>query len=182
MTYPNGVLEWLSLPWHGVIATIIGTVLIYIAFLLVTRLLGSRMLASLTTFDTLMALLFGSVIARTTLGPVPTLATGITALITLVILHFTLGKFANTHWGDAMLNSQALVLMAHGEMIVANMHRTNTTNRELMSALRGAGIRQFSEVAAVIMEPTGKLSIYRTGEPINAQMLEGVKHPELILG
>lgn len=181
MTYPDSISQWLSLPWHGIVATILGTIGIYAAFLLVTRLLGTRMLASLTTFDTLMALLFGSVIARTTLGPVPTLTTGITALLTLVILHFTLGKFANTRWGDAMLNANALILVARGQKIPENMRRTNTTHRELLAALRGAGIRDMSDVQAVIMEPSGKLSIYRAGAPINPAMLDGVKDAELII-
>ena len=180
MNYPETMAQWLGLPWAGVLATILATTVIYTVFLLVTRLLGVRMLASLTTFDTLMALLFGGLIARTTLGPTPTLATGVTAFLTLVTLHFTLGKFANTTFGDHALNSRALVLMAGEAICEKNMRRTHTTRIELRSALRTAGIHSFSEVAAVIMEPSGKLSIYRTGTPIAAQMIADVKDTHLI--
>lgn len=181
MTYPHGLDEWLGLGWEGVLATIIATAAIYSLFLLITRLRGVRMLAGLTTFDTLMVLMFGGLIARTALGPVPTLATGVTAFLTLVILHTTLGHFANTRWGDAAINSSPRVLMAGAKMHKENMRRTNTTQSELMSALRTAGIRQLRDVAAVIMEPSGKLSIYRVGEPLDPEMLVGVKDAQWLL-
>ena len=174
MDYPQGLENWLGLPWEGVLATVIATSAIYVVFLAITRIMGQRMLASLTTFDTLMALLFGGVIARTTLGPTPTLATGVVAFLTLVALHFTLGKLANNSHADHMLNAAPRLLMAGDCMIEHNMRHTNTTHIELMSALRGAGIRDLSEVAAVIMEPSGKLSIYKAGDPINMDLLEGV--------
>ena len=180
MNYPNSMAQWLGLPWQGVLATIITTVAIYIVFLIVTRIMGARMLASLTTFDTLMALLFGSMIARTSLGTTPTLVTGVTAFLTLVALHFTLGKFANTAFGDRALNSRAKLLMAGETLCEENMRRTHTTRIELRSALRTAGIRERSEVAAVILEPTGKLSIYRVGKPIDPNMLSDVQGAELI--
>ncbi|MCI5826600.1 MAG: DUF421 domain-containing protein [Arcanobacterium sp.] len=181
MNFPHGLGNWLGINLEGALATVISTALIYALFLLVVRLMGQRMLASLTTFDTLMALLFGGLIARTTLGPHPTLAVGVIAFLTLTLLHFTLGKFANTRIGDRALNTTPRVLMAGEHIVTLNMRYTNTTHRELMAALRSAGIRDYSQVAAVIMEPTGKLSIYHAhGGPISAALLDGVKDAELI--
>ena len=180
MSYPNPFSQWLSLPFSGIIATVIATTAIYLFFLIMVRIFGQRLLTSLTTFDTLMVLLFGSIVARTTLGPVPTLTTGIVALTTLLTLHFLLGKFANTDAGDHFLNRDPILLMAGEKFLTKNMKQSNTTHIELISALRERGIHSLTQIAAVILEPTGKLTVLQNNRKIDAKMLTGVKDSELI--
>lgn len=180
MSYPDSIMQWLSLPGFGIVATIIGTIAIYLVFLLTVRIFGQRLLTSLTTFDTLMVLLFGSMVARTALGPVPTLTTGIVAFTTLLVLHFLLGKFANTETGDRFLNRDPIILVAGNQLIEKNLRATNTTHTELMSTLRERGIHSLEQIAAVIMEPTGKLSVLQNSQRIDREILRGVKDVELI--
>lgn len=175
MHYPDGIIAWLGLNWAGVASTIIATVAIYSLFLLVTRIRGPRMLSSITTFDTVMVLLFGSVVARTTLGPVPTLATGVVALLTLVLLQITLGNIANQPRGDKILNTQPVLLMTGDKILENNMRATHTTHSELTSKLRESGIHSLDEVASVIMESSGKLSVIKSDKPLARELVADVK-------
>lgn len=180
MSYPDSLTQWLGLPGLGIIATVLATVAIYLVFLFAVRIFGQRLLTSLTTFDTLMVLLFGSMVARTALGPVPTLATGIVAFTTLLVMHFLLGKFANTETGDRFLNRNPIILVVGNQLIEQNLRATNTTHIELMSTLRERGIHSLDQIAAVIMEPTGKLSVLQNNQPIDREILQGVQQAELI--
>ncbi|XCB30370.1 DUF421 domain-containing protein [Arcanobacterium hippocoleae] len=180
MSYPDSIAQWLSLPLYGIFATVLGTVAIYLLFLFAVRIFGQRLLTSLTTFDTLMVLLFGSIVARTALGPVPTLTTGIVTFATLIGLHFSLGRFANTAAGDRFLNRDPMILIAGNQLIEKNMKATNTTSTELMSALRERGIHSLDQIAVVIIEPTGKLAVLQNNTQIDPQILHGVKDQKLI--
>ncbi|MDR6939067.1 DUF421 domain-containing protein [Arcanobacterium hippocoleae] len=180
MNYPDSFTQWLGLPLAGIFTTILSTVAIYLIFLFAVRIFGQRLLTSLTTFDTLMVLLFGSIVARTALGPVPTLTTGIVAFATLLCLHFLLGRFANTSTGDHFLNRDPIILMAGNKIIEENLRATNTTHRELMSTLREHGISTLDQIAVVIMEPTGKLAVLQNNQQIDPQILKGVKDTDLI--
>ncbi|MFC5369885.1 DUF421 domain-containing protein [Arcanobacterium bovis] len=180
MSYPQGLDAWLGITWQGALAAVLSTLVIYAVFLLVIRVLGQRLLAGLTTFDTLMVLLFGSIVARTALGPVPTLSTGIIAFSTLLVLHYTVGRLANFQHGDRMINSPAIVLMAGENFIEANLKNTHTTRSELLSQLREHGIHSPTLVAAVILEPSGRLSVLTRSHLISSSLLDGVRDAHLI--
>ncbi len=180
MEYPHGLTEWIGINMEGAMAAAITTTIIYLIFLFVVRILGARMLSSLTTFDTIMTLLFGSVVARTALGPVATLGAGITTFFTLIILHVTLGNIAHTRRGALMITNSAKLLMAGSTIIEKNMKATHTTHTELISKLRESGIHSVDEVAAVIMESSGKLSVLSRNRPLDREILTGVQDIELL--
>lgn len=180
MNYPHGASAWLGITAEGAALTALGTCIIYLVFLLTTKIFGARLQSGLTTFDTLMTMLFGAVIGRTMIGPVPTLAAGIVVFATLLILHIALGAVTNTARGDRLLNSRPVLLMAGHQILERNLKSVNTTHTELMSALREHGISDKSQVAAVIMESSGKLSVLSAAHPIDREMLEGVKDGQRI--
>ncbi|MBM7825638.1 uncharacterized membrane protein YcaP (DUF421 family) [Arcanobacterium pluranimalium] len=180
MSYPHGLDAWLGITWEGAFAAIVSTVVIYAVFLIVIRILGQRLLAGLTTFDTLMVLLFGSIVARTALGPVPTLTTGMITFSTLLLLHYSVGRLANYQYGDRMINRPAIVLMAGENILESNLKSTHTTRSELFSQLREHGIHSPALVAAVILEPSGRLSILTRSHLITSSLLEGVRDAHLI--
>ncbi len=155
------------------LATIVSTIVMYIAFLVLTRLLGQRILSGLSSFDLAAVIVFGAIVGRATLGPAPTLGAGLVALVTLVLLQATLGQISHTRRGS-IINNHAVVLMAGNEI----RHQALRDNRigmdEFASILRIAGIRNDDEVAAVILEPTGEFSVLRRGFLIDPVLLDGV--------
>ncbi len=58
----------------------------------------------------------------------------------------------------------------HGEL-----RRARITERDLWIALRHKGLHSVNQVAAVILEPNGSLTLLRTGERVDRRLLMGVR-------
>lgn len=162
------------------LAVVLSAVGIYLVFLLLVRLFGQRVLSGLGTFDIVVTVMLGAVAGRVILGHPPTLAAGALGLLCLFLLEATFGQIRGTLRGARMLTSEPVVIMAGDRELTEAMRRTHVTDLELHTALRRAGIRDRSEVACVIMEPTGALSVLRRGVPLDPDLLRGVRHADLI--
>lgn len=156
------------------LAVVLATIGMYFAMLLFVRLLGPRVLSSMSSFDLVAAIAFGSIIGRASLGEIPVLPSGILALATLLALQGLLGLVRQLRWGALAVSSNPVLLMAGSDLIERHMRRCRVQPAELQSRLRLAGIRHPDEVAAVIFEPTGTLSVLRRGERIDPILISGV--------
>lgn len=170
----------LGLSWTSAGLVVISTVGIYIAFLLLIRIAGQRALATMSSFDFAAAVAFGAVIGRVTLGYTPTLGAGVISLATLFALQSTFGRLRRIRRVDRVISNLPLLLMANGHVIDHNLRRHNIAQDELRAKLRLSGIRRYEDVAAVILERTGQVSILRQGETIAADLLTDVEGYELI--
>ena len=151
----------------GALAVALATTVLYLAFIVLTRVLGSRVLASLSSFDLLVVIVLGAILGRATMGDTPTLAGGLIALVTLFTLEGLIGQLRKQPRWERFVANQPAVLMAGSRMLHEELHRQRITEAELRSRLRQAGIRSDAEVAAVVLEPSGTLSVLRRGEPLD---------------
>ncbi|HLS63876.1 MAG TPA: YetF domain-containing protein, partial [Ruania sp.] len=74
-----------------------------------------------------------------------------------------------------LIVSEPVLLMAGSSVIEENMRHCHVVLSELQSRLRQAGVRHRGEVAAVVFEPSGAISVLRRGDGIDARLLEGVR-------
>ncbi|WP_279402593.1 YetF domain-containing protein [Arthrobacter sp. JCM 19049] len=124
-------------------------------------------MANLSSFDLAAVVAFGAVIGRAILGYTPTLAAGALGLVTLLVLQALTGQLRRFPRGRAAVNNKAYLLMAGEEFITANLKRTHVSESELLSRLRLSGVRNRSEIACVILEPTGRSAFCAPGCPLN---------------
>lgn len=165
-------LLWIS-PLEA-LAVVIATAGMYVLMVLIVRLLGQRVLSTMSSVDMAAVIAFGSVLGRAALGETPLLGGGLVALSTLVLMQALAGQLRLANWGDRALNRHPVLLMTGGEIMEENLHRCHVLPTELQSRLRQAGIRSPDEVAAVIFEPTGAISVLRAGAKIDPRLLSGV--------
>lgn len=156
----------------GALAVVASAVGIYLAFLLMVRVLGQRVLSRLSTFDAVVVVMLGAVAGRAVLGDTPTLAAGVLGLGTLFALEAGFGRLRAGIRVSALMNNRAVLLMA-GE-------RVHVVESELFGALRGAGVRSPDEVACVVFEAAGTISVLRRGTPVDPRLLEGVRDAHLV--
>lgn len=164
----------LGISFNQALVVIAGTVGMYAALLLAVRIFGQRLLATMSAFDLVAVIAFGSVIGRAALADTPRLASGVIALATLLVIQASVGLFRTTAFGQRIVSNPALMLVANGQVLNSNLRRGHITQPELVSHLRQAGIRDLSEVGAAILEPRGTISIIRSGVPISNEILTGV--------
>lgn len=175
--------------WHDLFLTptqgvtvIIATAGMYVVFVVLVRLLGQRALARMSSTDLATVVALGAVIGRAALGYTPTLGAGVLALITLFAAQALAGQIRRWSRTARVLDNPPLLIMAGDEIVAKNMRRSHLVEDELWRAVRLAGIRNRSELACVILEPTGELSVLRRGQPLERRLFVEVAGAELLPG
>ncbi|WP_372697488.1 DUF421 domain-containing protein [Arthrobacter sp. JSM 101049] len=163
-----------GLTWADAGRVVVSAILLYVLVLALIRVMGQRTMASLSSFDLAAAVALGAVVGRAILGYTPTLAAGALGLLTLLVLQALTGQLRRFRPAEGLVNNRAYLLMAGTETVEENLRRTHISAAELTARLRLSGIRHRSEVACVILESTGQISVLRAGMPIEAALLEGV--------
>lgn len=166
---------YLGAPPVAVAVTFATTIVMYLIFIAINRVMGQRVLAKFSGYDLLIVIVMGALIGRTMIGWVPTLATGLTALLTLLVLEATLGLFSRHSLVGRLVNNTPVLLMADGEFLDREMRRCHIRREEVLTQLRRSGVRSLSEVAAVVLEPTGDVSVIRAGTSIDPELMRGVR-------
>jgi uncharacterized membrane protein YcaP (DUF421 family) len=153
---------------------------VYLAFLLLVRLFGQRSIARMSTFDIAIVLTLGSAAGRVITGYTPTLTAGVVALVTLFVLRWLAQQAARTRLGAALLRDRPVLLMAGGALLEETLGRARVTAEEVLEALRVAGVRNRDEVACVVLEATGAVSVTKRGAPLERGLFAGLRDAERI--
>ncbi|WP_156760851.1 DUF421 domain-containing protein [Microbacterium karelineae] len=172
--------ELLGITWLEAAAVALATVGMYLALVLLVRVLGQRMLSGMSSYDLAAVIAFGGIVARAALGEAPVLGGGIVALITLVALQALSGVVRRTRFGSRLVVNRPVLLMAGPEIIERHMRRCHVSTAELHSRLRQAGVSHPDQVGAVVFEPSGALSVVRAGQPIDPRVFDEVIGADLL--
>lgn len=162
------------------LAVVTSAVGLYLTFLILIRLLGQRVMASMSSFDLAAVIALGSVAGRAILGYTPTLVAGIIGVGTLLAMQVVTGRVRQSRRGAAIVSNRPMLLMAGCGVITKNLHQAHMVEDELHSKLRLAGVRNTSEVACVVLESTGVVSVLRRGELIDPNLLRNVEDVDRI--
>ena len=156
------------------LTVVVTTVSIYLAFILMVRVLGPRSLTSMSSFDFACVVALGAVIGRTVLLTDPTLMIGIVALVTLFLMQGLLGIVRQNRRIDRLINRPPVLLVADGELLRENMRRVRVAEDEIRQAMRRAGVRGLADVQCVVLERNGAVSVIEAGRPIGDWLIADV--------
>jgi uncharacterized membrane protein YcaP (DUF421 family) len=159
---------------------IVSAIGVYVAFTVLIRLLGQRSIARMSTFDVLLVLVVGSVAGRVITGYTPSLAAGVLALIVLFATHLAVQRLARRRWFAWFVRDRPVLLMGGAELMEAHLRRAGVSRAELHAVLRAAGIGDPREVAAVVLESAGGVSVVRRGVPLDRRLFADVVGSERI--
>lgn len=176
----SNLWDHLGINATGATAVVVATTVLYLFFIAALRFAGQRMRASASNVDVLVVIVVGAILGRATMGDTPTVTGGLIAVVTLFVLEGVIGRLTSRPRWDRMVNNRAVLLMAGPAVRPEALRRFHITGEHLRSHLRQAGIRSAAEVAAVVLEPTGTLSVLRRGTLIDAGLLAGVEGAEAI--
>ena len=146
--------------WSGIVRTIIVGTLAYVFLVFALRISGKRTLAKLNAFDLVVTVAFGSTLASILLSEDVAMAEGVTALVLLIVLQYTVTtlsvrseKFAHA------VRSEPTLLLRDGAPLPEAMRRARVTRAELETVVRTGGQRGLAGISAVILESDGSFSI-----------------------
>lgn len=146
--------------WSDILRTIVVGSLGYAALVLSLRVSGKRTLAQLNIFDLVVTIALGSTLASVFLSSTVSLAQGITAFLTLILLQLVVAwtSVRSRHFAK-IVRSEPALLVHDGRIIESALRRNRVTESELRAVLRNNKRPELSQIRAVILESDGTFSV-----------------------
>lgn len=150
---------------HVIVGIILRTAAIYVVVLLGVRLSGKREVGQMTPFDLTLLLLISNAVQNAMTGPDTSLAGGIAAAATLLILNYFVAELSGGNRRfRRFIEGQPSLLIHDGNIINAHMAKEHISMDELQRSLREHGISSFHDVALAVLEVDGSISCLKYDE------------------
>lgn len=161
--------------WNGIFRVLVVGVLAYLALILILRIAGKRTLSKWNAFDFVVTIALGSSLATVIVSRQVVFAEGVLALLMLIALQYaiTWSSVRSTALQGAIKAEPAL-LLTEGQFLPNIMARQRVTESEVLAAVRGSGTGSLDDVAAVVLETDGSISVVKRSACGNASALSDV--------
>jgi len=161
-------LEWNSFMEGSknlsVFALALRAVILYIALILATRMMGHRQVGILSGHNYLVAAGIVSLAAIRMLNPESSLTSGIVIVFVYAFVNIFL-SYLDLKWPKA-IDRKPTILMNNGIILRKNMLDCHVTLDNLLGQLRLKGAHNLSEIDSIILEPNGKISVIKKPEAL----------------
>lgn len=142
------------------ISTIIKSILIYILALILSKLIGIKIISQINFFDFIVGISIGSMIAKIIIDKDHVVFSGLVALIMFTLLTIATSYLnLKSYTARSIINAKTLILVENGRIINKNIKKLRITINELMMKLREKDVFSLEDVQFAIMESNGKLSV-----------------------
>lgn len=145
-------------------ALAIRAVILYIALIIATRLMGHRQVGILSGHNYLVAAGIVSLAAIRMLNPESSLTSGIVIVFVYAFVNIFL-SYLDIKWPRA-IDRKPTILMKDGIMLRQNMLDCHVTLDNLLGQLRLKGAHNLSEINSIVLEPYGKISVIKKPEAL----------------
>ena len=149
-------------PNEFMIEVFIRTMLIYLALLIIVRLMGKRMSGQLTIAEMSVMLTLGAIVSPAMQIPNVGLAQGTLILILAFVFQrgLNLFEFKNTKL-EKLNHGEVVLLVKDGLLILEEMDKAKLSRQQLFAVLRSEGVFNLGQVDRVYLEAFGMFSIYK---------------------
>ena len=156
--------------------TIITGTIAYIAVILMLRISGKRTLAKWNSFDFVVTIAFGSVLASILLTTKDKFGQGIVAFALLVIFQYVITWISvRSSIIQKLIKSEPSLLLYRGEMQRDVMKKERIAEGEILAALRTSGVSAVEDADAVILETDGSFSVIKDIDNSSGSALKDVR-------
>ena len=177
--------DWLAMDWQQAAGIFVSALGVYLGLMFYTRLMGLRSFSKLSSHDFAMTVGVGSILASTVLSKDPSLLQGLTAMACLFIFQAIISMLRRKVKPiKKLVDNRAIILMAHGEYIFANLKEANLAKSDVQEVLRKNGLKNPSQVFAVVMETTGDMSVIKQDDQapdIQMSLFDDIRDYEILL-
>lgn len=152
--------SWFFDGWGSVLRVVVAVVCGYAGLVALLRVSGKRTLSKMNAFDLVVTIALGSTLATLILSKDVSIAEGLTAFSGLIALQWLVTwTCARSRYVDRLVKNDPTIVLWRGRMLHDVLRRQRLSVEEVHSAIRAARISRIEDVAAVVLETTGDLSI-----------------------
>lgn len=146
--------------WWPLFRIVVVGSLAYVALLVTLRAGGARTIAKTNLFDFIVSVAIGSVFGRIITAKEVVLAEACTAFALLTFLQYGISRLRlRSVRFKQFVDGKPQLLYFNGAYLSAAMERNRFRTEDIEEAVRTKGYASFDEVAAVVLEPGGELSV-----------------------
>ena len=158
------------------IETIITGIIAYIAIIFMLRISGKRTLAKWNSFDFVVTIAFGSVLASILISTKDAFGQGILSFALLVLFQYVITWISvRSSIIQKLIKSEPSLLLLRGKMQHDVMKKERIAEGEILAALRTSGVSAVEDADAVILETDGSFSIIQNIDDSSASALKDVR-------
>lgn len=146
--------------WESIGRILLVGGLAYIGLVLLLRISGKRTLSKLNAFDLVVTVALGSTLATILLSSDVPLADGLTAFALLIFAQYGITSISTrSPRFREFITSQPRLLVYRGRVLHDALRAERLTEAEIRAVVRGQGIGDLEQVAAVILESDASLHV-----------------------
>ena len=163
---------WLDTLLRGLILALLALAWV----VLLVRINGLRSLSKMTSFDFIMTVAQGSLVAGATQTTEwQDFAQVLAGMASLFVAQWAGAKaIKSSDTAQHIMTNKPVVLMRDGRFCEEALNTTRVARSSVMAKLREANVRDLSQVRAVVLETTGDVSVLH-GDTLSSDLLEGVE-------
>ncbi|MGB3612236.1 MAG: YetF domain-containing protein [Elainellaceae cyanobacterium] len=148
--------------WESLAHTAIVGTLGYIVIIFLLRISGKRTLSKWNSFDFVVTIAFGSILASLMLTKTTSLAQGCLSFGLLVLYQFIITRVATgSSVIQHLIKAEPTLLLYNGEFQQQALTQERVAKGEVLASVRSRGIGDITQVAAVILETDGSFSVIK---------------------
>ena len=146
--------------WFDLARVAAAAVLAYSALIVILRLSGKRSLAKFNIFDFVVTVALGSVLATILLGSDVSFSEGVLAFLMLAALQWIVSWLSlRARWFRKLVRSDPRLVFSNGAYLELAMREERLTRGDVEAAIRQKGHGSLADIAAVVLETDGELSV-----------------------
>lgn len=155
-------------------------VVIYAVVIATLRLAGKRTLAKLNAFDLVVTVSLGSVLATVIVSRDVAWIEAVAAITVLVTSQYVVA-WASTRWRwvRRAVRADPAVVVRDGRRLAGTMRSHRVTESDVDQAVRAAGYGGLDQIAAVVLETDGSLSVVPRDQLGTADVVPGAPAREV---
>ncbi len=159
---------------RGAVLTLAG----YLWVILLVNIVGLRSFSKMTSFDFVMTVAMGSLLATiATVSSWTGLAQALVAAAALFVGQYIVASIRkSSDRFEKFIQNEPILLMRDGEFFEQALKQTRVAKDDLIAKLREANVLHLSQVRAAVLEATGDVSILH-GDSLEEFLIEGVRDP-----
>ena len=158
--------------WTDIARIALTSLCIYALIIMLLLVAGKRSLAKLNVFDLVVTIALGSILASTMILKDISLSEGFAAMTVLVSLQFAVSWLSvRVGWFKQLIRSDARLIFRDGRFLEDAMSEERVTHSEVLAAIRKKGHGRTEEIAAVVLETDGDLSVIADGRAVECSAL-----------
>ncbi len=151
--------------WSGMVRVLVVGTCAYAALIVLLRASGKRTLSKLNAFDFVVTVALGSTLATVLLSSSVALAEGVLAMTLLVGLQYGVAWASVRSRRVERLVKSEPQLVYRGGFLSGAMRRERVTADELYQSARRQGHADLAQVAAIVLETDGTLTVLTDAPP-----------------